>query len=75
MRPPNGLALSGAATIDRDDIIAESGAQNRYDLARRERRPLQRLVRPPNQPFPESSTKRIHTPMILSLVSWAIEYS
>lgn len=37
---PNGLPISRAAEMYRDGNVADSGAQNRHDLARRERRRL-----------------------------------
>jgi len=42
--PPNGLALSCAAPIDRDDSRAEICFQNAHDLGAAKRRQLQRLV-------------------------------
>jgi hypothetical protein len=38
--PANELPISRAAVLNRDSIIAETGCQNRGDLARRERRRL-----------------------------------
>jgi hypothetical protein len=44
---PNGLALSCAAPIDRDDSRAESYFKNARDLGAAKRRQLQRRVGPP----------------------------
>jgi hypothetical protein len=46
-RWPNGLALSCAARIDRDDTRAETNFQNGYDLRAAKRRQIQRRVGPP----------------------------
>jgi len=47
--PPNALAFSGGAPIDRQCYRADSKFQNRTDLAGAQRRPLQRLVGPPGR--------------------------
>jgi hypothetical protein len=41
---PNGLALSCAATLDRELVRAVSGFQNRSILLAAQRRPLERRV-------------------------------
>ena len=46
MHRPNGLALSCAAPIEREDDQADSNSQNRDDLQAALRRQLQRRVGP-----------------------------
>jgi len=41
---PTVLPFSGAAPIERENLRDDSNLQNGYDLDRRQRRPLQRLV-------------------------------
>jgi len=46
MMPPNGLRVSRAASIDRDELRAESNFQNATDLGAAKRRRLHALVSP-----------------------------